>query len=58
MVFGMPNEENKDDVKLSVKIVYNKEIVKEKYEDKTKEELYEIIWEQIKELNNYIYTAK
>ncbi len=51
MVFGMPNEENKDDVKLSVKIVYNKEIVKEKYEDKTKEELYEIIWEQIKELN-------
>ncbi|MCI8277523.1 MAG: AMP-binding protein [Clostridia bacterium] len=51
MVFGMPNEENKDDVKLSVKIVYNKEIVKEKYGDKTKEELYEIIWEQIKELN-------
>lgn len=51
MVFGMPNENEKDDVKVSVKIVYSKEVVKEKYADKSKEELYQIIWEQIKELN-------
>ncbi len=51
MVFGMPEPDNKDDVKLSVKIVYNKEVVKEKYSDKSEEELYTIIWEQIKELN-------
>lgn len=51
MVFGMPSKEDKNDVKVSVKISYNKETVKEKYKDKTEEELYQIIWEQIKELN-------
>ena len=51
MVFGMPSKDNKDDVKLSVKIVYNKEAVEEKYPGKTFDELYKIIWEQIKELN-------
>lgn len=51
MVFGMPSKEDETDVKVSVKIVYNKEVVKEKYKDKTDEELYQIIWEQIKELN-------
>lgn len=51
MVFGMPNEKEKEDVKLSVKIVYSKEVAKEKYNDKTEEELYQIIWNQIKQLN-------
>ena len=51
MVYGMPDEKDKNDVKLSIKIVYNKEIVKEKYSDKTKEELYKIIWNEIKEIN-------
>ena len=51
MVFGMPSKEDKDDVKVSVKISYNKEIVREKYKNKSEEELYQIIWEQIKELN-------
>ncbi len=51
MVFGLPDKEDKDDVKLSVKIFYNKEVAKEKYPGKSKDELYKIIWEQIKELN-------
>ena len=51
MVFGMPDEKVKDDVKVSVKVVYNQEVAKEKYPDKLQEELYQIIWEQIKELN-------
>lgn len=51
LVFGLPSEEDKNDVKLSVKIVYSKEIAEEKYQDKTEEELYKIIWEQIKKLN-------
>ena len=51
MVFGLPDKEDKDDVKLSVKIFYNKEVAKEKYQGKSKDELYKIIWEQIKELN-------
>ena len=51
MVFGMPDEKDKDDVKLSVKIVYSKETVKEKYADMNEEEIYTMIWNQIKDLN-------
>ena len=51
MVFGLPDKQDKNDVKLSVKIVYDKEIVKEKYPVKTEEEVYQIIWQQVKEIN-------
>ena len=51
MVFGLPDKMDKDDVKLSVEVFCNKEVVKERYADKSKEEIYEILWEQIKELN-------
>ena len=51
MVFGLPDAKNKEDVKIAVKIVYNKEVVKEKYPNASKEELYKIVWEQIKQLN-------
>ncbi len=51
MVFGMPDKNDNNDVMLSVKIVYNKEDAKEKYPDKTEEELKNIMWNQIKELN-------
>lgn len=51
MVYGKPDEKDKNDVKLSVIIVYDKEVAKEKYPGKTEEDLYKIIWEQIKEIN-------
>ena len=51
MVFGMPDEVDKNDVKLSVKVVFDEETIEEKYSDKTDEELYKIMWEKIKELN-------
>lgn len=51
IVFGMPDNKDKNDIKLSVKIVYDKERVKEKYPDVTKEELEQIIWQKIKEIN-------
>ena len=51
MVFGMPDKKDKNDIKLSVKIVYNKEYVKEKYPNMEQEELRKIIWEKIKEIN-------
>lgn len=51
MVFGMPDKDDKNDVKLSVKVVYDKEITKEKYFDKTEEELKNIIWNEIKQVN-------
>jgi len=51
MVFGLPSKEDKNDIKLSVKVVYNEEIAKEKYAGKNEDELYKIIWNEIKELN-------
>ena len=51
MVFGMPDERDKSDIRLAVKIVYNKEEAKEKHPQASKEELYTIIWNQIKQLN-------
>ena len=47
MVFGLPNENNKNDLKLSVKIVYSKE----KANGKSQKEIEEILWNQIKEIN-------
>ncbi len=51
MVFGLPDKKEKDDIKIAVKIVYNKDEAKEKYPDKNEDEIYKIIWEKIKELN-------
>ena len=48
MVFGMPDEVDKNDVKLSVKVVYNKDEVKQKYGDISFEEIKNIIWDRIK----------
>ena len=50
-VFGMPAENDENDVTISAKIVYNKDLLKEKYGDKSSKEVHDIIWEQIKELN-------
>ena len=51
MVFGMPDEKDKNDLKLSVKVVYNQEVANEKYAGKNEEELRQIIWEEIKKIN-------
>ena len=48
MVFGMPDEKDKNDVKLSVKVVYNKDEVKQKYGDISLDEIRDIIWDRIK----------
>lgn len=50
-VYGRSDKEDKNNLKVCVKIVYNKQIVKEKYKDISEEELYKIIWEKIKEIN-------
>ena len=44
----MPDEKDKNDVKLSVKVVYNKDEVKQKYGDISFEEIRDIIWDRIK----------
>ena len=49
MVFGKPKG---DDLLLSVKIVYNEEYVKQKYKEISEEKLKDIIWKDIKDINN------
>ena len=58
MVFGMPDKKDKSNIKLSVKVVYNKEIVKEKYPNADERQLEKIIWEKIKEINKTLPTYK
>ncbi len=48
IVYGLPKD---DDLLVSAKVVYNKEYVKEKYSDISEDELKEIIWSDIKEIN-------
>ena len=51
IVFGRPDENDANDIMLSVKIVYDEETIKEKYEGKSEDELRAIMWEKIKDLN-------
>ena len=51
LVFGMPDKEDKNDLTLSIKVVYDTDVVKEKYPNASEEELRKILWEQIKEIN-------
>ena len=50
-VYGMPDKDDKSKIKVAVKVVYNKEEVKEKYGDISDKELFPIIWNKIKEVN-------
>lgn len=47
LVFGMPDSK-KDDLVLSAKIVYNKDVMKEMFEGKELNEYHDIIWQDIK----------
>lgn len=51
MVFGLPEKDDKTNLKLSIKVVYNEDIVKEKYNGINEQELYKMIWEEIKKIN-------
>ncbi len=48
MVYGEPKD---DDLLVSVKIVYDKEYVKQKYPDMPEEEFRSLVWQDIKEIN-------
>ena len=55
MVFGLPKD---DDLLLSLKLVYNKEYVKEKYGDISEEDLKQKIWADIKNINKTLTNYK
>ena len=54
-VFGLPKG---DDLTLGAKIVYNKEYVNAHYPNTSEEELKEIIWKDIKEINSKLTNYK
>lgn len=49
MVYGRPEEDG--DTKVCIKVVYNKEVMKEMYKTENEDEIYEIISKKIKEIN-------
>lgn len=55
MVFGMPKGE---DLVVSVKIVYNEEYVEEKFKGISEEDLYAMIWNDIKSINKGLTNYK
>ena len=55
MVFGKPKE---DDLVVSVKIVYNEEYMKQTYPEKAEKELQDIVWKDIKKINQGLTTYK
>lgn len=50
-VYGKPEENNEDDLKLCVKIVYDKDLMRELYNANTEEEIRDALWTKIKEVN-------
>ncbi len=50
-IFGKQMTEDKDDIKINIKVVIDKERVKDVYKVETDEEIYNAIHEKIKEIN-------
>lgn len=55
MVFGYPKD---DDLVVAVKIVYNKDYVKQNFGDISEEELYNKIWTDVKQINQELTNYK
>ena len=52
IVYGLPDNPNdKNDVKVALKIVYDKENIKEIYNEDEEDDIYEIFWNKVKEIN-------
>ena len=51
MVYGLPSETDKDDLTIAVKVVYDKEVLKESLNLEKEDEIYEYIWQEIKKIN-------
>lgn len=50
-IYGKPEDNNEDDLKLCAKVVYNKDLMKQIYNANTEEEIKNALWLKIKEIN-------
>ncbi len=51
-IFGKQQTDDKDNIKIHVKIVFDKEIMKEAYKVESEEDIYRVLAEKIKEVNS------
>lgn len=51
MIYGVPADENENDLKIYVEVVYDKNIIKEMYDLDDEKEIYNLIHSKIKEIN-------
>ena len=51
-IFGKQQTDDKDNIKIHVKIVFDKDIMKEAYKVESEEEIYRVLTEKIKEVNS------
>ena len=52
IVYGLPDNPNDlNDVKVALKIVYDKDNIKENYGKETEQEIYDMFWNKVKEVN-------
>ncbi len=57
-IFGKQQLEDKENVKINVKIVFDRETVKEVYKAQTDKEIYDALSEKIKEINKTMPSYK
>ena len=50
-IYGLPEDNDKNDVKIAVKIVYDEKNIKAKHPDMSEEELHTLLWNKIKVIN-------
>ena len=50
-VFGKPDEDDENDLKMCVEVVFDRDVMKKEYGVETDEEIKAKIWEKIKEIN-------
>ena len=53
-----PRENSKGEIALGVKVVYDKDLIKEKFGEKTEKEYKILVWEDIKEINQNLSQFK
>ena len=50
-IFGKRQSDDKEDIKINVKIIFDREVMKEAYKVTTDEEIYKVLSDKIKEIN-------
>ena len=51
-IFGKQQSDDKDDIKINVKIIFDREIMQEAYKVTTDDEIYKVLAEKVKEVNH------